>query len=315
MLSEINMVTIGVADLSRSQTFYQRALGFEIHGGGAVPVDEVAGAWRIPAGLTGRYAILAPAGAKAGFLRLVSWSGVGVRIWGGYDNFPDLGLFAINFRVRDVHEVWKRLLANDASIKSPITRYSLGGMDVVDGQCFDPDGVVIDVHQLSGDLSGIEENLSYCTPVASVSIHAGPVDAAKAFYAKLGFEILYDKELDDLGPFLGFPEGLVLRNANLLKRGRSPHGRVELSDYVGKQARSRTSLAVPPNLGLTMLSFESDDFDSDLAMLEKIGARPGRATRARFGTVERRLATFSGPAGEALELFQDQSRRPSVGEA
>lgn len=306
MLSEIHTVTIGVADLDRSRAFYRDTLGFTVCESGDVPVEELAGSWKIPSGLTGQYAVLAPEDAKAGFLRLIAWSSPGIRIWGDYENFPDLGIFAINFRVRDIADVWQRLMDHGATVKSPVTSYKLGGMDVLDGQCFDPDGVIIDVHQVSGDLSGIEEDSDpYCTPVASVSTHPGPVDAAKAFYQKLGFETLYDKELDNLGEFLGFPEGLILRNANLFKPGRSPHGRVELSDYVGKPAKSRTDLAVPPNLGLTMLSFESDDFENDLALLERIGAHPSRPVTARLGPARQRLATFSGPAGETLEIFQN----------
>jgi catechol 2,3-dioxygenase-like lactoylglutathione lyase family enzyme len=305
MLSEIHTVTIGVADLNRSKSFYEQTLGFKVWNAGDLDVEALASSWGMPRGLTGRYAVLAPEGAEAGFLRLIEWSSPGERIWGNYDNYPDLGLFAINFRVSDLQAVWARLIEAGAAVKAPVTRYKLGGMDVIDGQCFDPDGVIIDVHQVSGDLTGIEEEqVQYCTPVASVSIHAGPVDAAKAFYTQLGFEVLYDKELTELGPFLGFPEGLVLRNANLVKPGRSPHGRVELSDYVGKRAASRTSLAVPPNLGIMMLSFKSDDFERDVTLLEGLGARPGPVTVAQFGSSRRRLAMVSGPAGEALEIFE-----------
>ena len=82
MFSEIKIVTVGVVDLDRSIAFYADALGFEEISRTRVDQEALSEAWRIPAGIAGRYAIMGIPGVESGMLRLVEWTPAGDHVVG-----------------------------------------------------------------------------------------------------------------------------------------------------------------------------------------------------------------------------------------
>lgn len=72
MFSEIKLVTLGVADLDRSSRSTPTPSGSRKSR--EPGVEALSSAWRIPAGIAGRFAIMGIPGVESGMLRLVEWT-------------------------------------------------------------------------------------------------------------------------------------------------------------------------------------------------------------------------------------------------
>jgi len=287
MISEIRIVTLSVADLERSARFYKQALGYVELGGGKLAGDALEQAWRMPPGLTGRFLMLGPPRMASGLLRLVQFTQPGERIWGDYARIQDLGHFAVNFRVRDLKDHWPRLVEAGAKAKSEPTFWKVNeDLSAWDSQCYDPDGVLLDIFEVQGNLdkTPLGEQTAEVSEVQTMAIHVSDMAKSTAFYTGIGFEVFYDKLIENMEGFFGMPKGTSLHNVNLIMPAGSPNGRVELAQYVGFPGRPLRERAVPPNLGG-----------------EAIGG-PLELAVPPFGKVA--LRTFFGPDGETLELFE-----------
>lgn len=96
-----------------------------------------------------------------------------------------------------------------------------------------------------------------------------------------------------------------MRNVNLIME-HTPVGRMEMSQYLGYPGIEVTEWAVPPNHGIFSVTFEVDDLEAASGQVVALGAEPIGGPVAfemlPFGPVA--AATFFGPDGEMIELFE-----------
>ena len=137
--SEIKFVTLGVADLDRSIAFYADAFGFVEIARTRVDHEALGDLWRIPHGIAGRFVILGIPGIESGMLRLVEWTPSGDHVWAPPVKLQDLGPFAVNFRVREIHAAWDSLARAGARPKSPPKYWEVNGDDYFNAADFDAD--------------------------------------------------------------------------------------------------------------------------------------------------------------------------------
>jgi catechol 2,3-dioxygenase-like lactoylglutathione lyase family enzyme len=309
MFSEIKLVTVAVRDLDRAIAFYADALGFEEISRTRVDHEALASAWRVPAGVAGRFAVMGIAGIESGMLRLVEWTPAGDHVWASPARPQDLGAYSVNFRVKDLAAAWNLLGQSGAREKSKPTYWEAEqNIAAWAAQCQDPDGTTLDVCQVMGE---IERTLGPfarghdASEVQSVVIHCADARRSEAFYRALGFEPLYDRVIEHLWTFLGLPTGTKVHDIHLLMPGERPNGRVELVQYVGLQGRSLKRRSAPPGRGPQMISMRVADLDLASTTLKNLGGKPiGRARydSPPFGPVS--SATFFGPSDEVIEVFQ-----------
>lgn len=309
LISEVKFVTLGVAELDRSVAFYADAFGYAEIGRDVVNTEALGTAWRIPQGVTGRFAVMGAQGLASGMLRLVEWTPSGDHVWSKPARIQDLGPFAVNFRVRSIDTGWKRLLGAGATAKSE-PRYWEVNQDIGawDSQCFDPDGTLLDVFQVKGK---IEETLGPfpdgldASEVQTLALHVADAKASQRFYLGLGFVTMYDKVVENLESFFGVPPGTKLHNINMQKAGPRPNGRVEIAQYIGLKGKSLHKRTAPPSRGPLSMSMEVKSLDTARMRLDSLGAKAiGRASYVcpPFGEVN--AATFFGPDSEVVEIFE-----------
>ncbi len=309
MLSEIKLVTLGVADLDRSIFFYADALGFEEISRTRVDHEALAEAWRIPAGIAGRFAVLGIPGRLSGMLRLVEWTPAGDPVWNAPARYQDLGAHGVGFRVKDVNAAWDLLGRAGARDKSKPTYWEgEQNMAAWSSRSFDPDGTQLDMFQVVGEIErtlGVFPAGRETTEAQAVTIHCSEARRSEAFYVGLGFESLYDRVVDHVWDFFGLPQGTKLHTINLIRRGDNPGGRIELVQHVGLSGRSVKARTAAPGRGPLMMSMRTASLDEAADRLKELGAKAiGRARydSPPFGVVS--AATFFGPDDEVIEVFE-----------
>ena len=309
MFSEIKLVTLGVADLDRSIAFYADALGYEEISRTRVNQEALAEAWRVPAGIAGRFAIMGIPGIESGMLRLVEWAPSGEHVWASPARFQDLGAYAVNFRVKEINAAWDLLGRCGAKEKSKPTYWEVEqNIAAWDSQCYDPDGTLLDVFQVVGE---IERTLGPFAPgkdaseVQTLAIHCADARRSEAFYVGLGFEPLYDRVIEQLWTLSGRRQGTKLHNINLIMPGERPNGRIEVAQERGLRGRSLKARTAPPGRGPLKMSMRVDSLEAASDRLKSLGAKPigtARYDSPPFGSVG--AATFFGPSDEVIEVFE-----------
>ncbi len=308
MISELRVATVAVADLDRSCAFYADTFGYARLGEGTVGGREAELAWRMPDGLTGRAVVMGPPGATTGLLRLVRFDAPGEPYWGDYSRPQDYGHYALNVRVPDIHSTIDRLRAAGGRSRSEPTHWTVTpDLSAWDSLSYDPEGVLLDVFQLEpGDGSPLADYDGRPSELQTVAIHVGDARRSAAFYAALGYEVLYDKLIENMESFFHLPSGTGLHNINLYVPGGSLNGRVELAQYVGFPGERQRDRAVPPNLGILSVSMETDDLKATADLLGGLGAEPVcdpvELDLPPYGPAL--VQTFFGLDGEVLEFYQ-----------
>jgi len=309
MLSEIKLVTMGVIDLDRSIAFYADALGYEEISRTRVDHEALSEAWRVPQGVDGRYAIMGRPGIDSGMLRLVEWTPPGEHVWAAPAREQDLGLRAIGVRVREVHAAWDLLGQVGAREKSRPTYWEVEqNIAAWDSRCLDPDGTLLGIFQVVGEIErtlGPFPQDGNATEVQCVSIRCHDARRSAAFYTALGYETLYDREIEHVWSFFGLPQGTRIHRIELIRPGGPSGGRIELHESIGLQAKSLKTRATPPALGPLLISMRVQDLQAARTALKGLGAKPIGAARydcPPFGPVA--AETFFGEDDEVIEIFE-----------
>lgn len=309
MISEVRIVTMSVTDLQRALNFYGEVIGYTVLAEGAVP-DSLREAWRVPEGVEGAMALLAADDSGTGMLRIIQYSGDRDSIWNEDNQLFGNGFDLINFRGRDIKQLLPEMIAAGATGDSEPTFWDVSDdVSVLDSITKDPDGIRLDIftYTKGGELRGpLNTRVS---PVQTIAVCTHDIEKCRAFYGGLGFEVLFDKKIEHLGDFLGHPPGVYLHNVNMIKDGTIIPGRVEMFKYVGIDDDKRINLtekAVPPNIGLLSASFETTDLSAAMDLFRMRGAskiaEPVDVDMPGLGMIQ--LATFTGPDGECLEIYQ-----------
>lgn len=305
-VSEVAMVTVGVADLEATTRFYAQVFQYRTLGEGEIPA-AVATAWRMPAGLRGRYRVLSRAGERYGRLRLLAFDAPGTQVWGRYERIQDHGLYALNLRVGDVQATWRALLEAGARPKSGPTRWNIDPtMVAIDSQCWDLDGTLLDVYTMEGRDEIFTPLGGRASAIETLALHVANADRSWRFYEALGYSLFFDKRIGDLGAFFHLPAGVVLRDVNLIKPERSATGRVEIVQLEGLPGEPVRGRAHPPHHGVLSMSFEVGELDVALAHVCRFGAEPCGGVHVADLQPDgaRRRASVFGPDGELVEFVE-----------
>lgn len=308
MISELRAATVAVADLERSCSFYQDVFAYTRLAEAEVSGHAAELLWQMPPGLTGRTAVLGPAGAATGLLRLVEFDAPGEPYWGDYARAQDYGHYALNIRVGDIHDAVARLRAAGGRSKSEPSYWTAAAdLSAWDSLSYDPDGTVLDVFQLEPAAgSPLADYDGRPSALQTVAVHVSDARASADFYAALGYVELYDKLVEDMESFFRLPPGTGLRNINMYVPDSPTAGRLEMAQYVGFPGVQQRGRAVPPQLGILSVSLATDDLAATAALVTGLGGTPVcpavELDLPPYGQVLAR--SFFGPDGEVLEFHQ-----------
>jgi catechol 2,3-dioxygenase-like lactoylglutathione lyase family enzyme len=304
--SEIRMASISVADLDAAVHFYQQCFHFAVLGSGEGSAAFLR-AWQTPPGLAARYVVLGREGAHTGLLRLVEFSQRGEPIWDDEMRRGDHGFRALNFRVADLSVAWPSLLAAGAVPCAEPTWWEVTTeLRARDSQCLDPSHVLLDVFETRGREDVFPRLDAGTCDLETVAVQVANAERATRFYAALGFEPLFDRTIVDMPQFFRLPAGTVLRDINMIQRGRTHVGRIELVELAGRAGVSLRERARPPNLGIFGISIETQSLGAAESRIRDHGleliAGPLVTLTPPFGRVH--SFTCYGPDGEMLAFFQ-----------
>ncbi|MFY1698363.1 MULTISPECIES: VOC family protein [unclassified Solwaraspora] len=303
-VSELRYVTLGVRDLPASIAFYRRAFGYQVLHRADDDGDDTAALWGLAGPCPAQVAVLGPAGATSGLLRLYGWAAPGPPARTGADR-RDHGHYAVNLRVDRIDEVRQRVQADSELVLSAPRKWSITPeITVWDSLSHDPDGTVLDVFEIVEDRTGFTGAATGPHRVQTIAVHVPDADAATTFYTRLGLRVWFDRTIDGMADFFHVPGGVRLRDVNLYAPGSGDAGRVEIVQYVGLTGRCTDT--APPRTGITSISFEVDDLAAAGTTLCGAGGRPVAdevsVNLPVYGPARSRL--FVGTGGEAIELFQ-----------
>lgn len=308
MISEVRFVTVGVPDLERTQRFYEKVFDYVTHATGTVSGPAYEALWQMPAGMTAKVAVMGPAGATSGLLRLVAFDRPGEPYWGDYSNKQDYGHYALNIRVPDVRAAIARIRENGGRGKSEPTRWQVTpDLAAWDSLSFDPDGVILDVFQLEPAKGSLMDDYDgRCSALQTIAIHTSDARRSARFYAALGYRPWYDRVLEGMEGFFKLPEGTGLHNINMIIPDNPSIGRIEIAQYVGFPGKSQRDRAVPPNYGALSASMETDDLAETEKLLHAIGTEPvgDRVEVDLPGIGPAYARSYFGPDDEVLEFYQ-----------
>ncbi len=308
MISEVRFVTVGVPNLERAKRFYEKVFDYVTHDTATVSGPAYETLWQMPTGLTGDVAVVGPAGASSGLLRLVAFDQPGEPYWGDYSRSQDYGHYALNIRVPEIRAAISRIKDNGGRSRSEPTHWRVTpDLAAWDSLSYDPDGVILDVFQLetaAGSL--LDDYHGRCSPLQTVAIHTSDARRSARFYAALGFRPWYDKLLERMEEFFKIPAGTALHNINMIMPDNPSIGRIEIAQYVGFPGSSQRDRAVPPNHGLLVASLETDDLAETEKLLHSIGTEPvgDRVEVDLPGVGPAYARTYFGPDDEVLEFYQ-----------
>jgi len=309
MFSEVKLATVGVGDLDRAIAFYADAFALEEISRTTVDTDAVSEAWRIPAGITGRYAVMGIPGNESGMLRLVEWQPVGDHVRGAPARFQDYGMNGLTFRVREINAAWDNLCRSGARDRMKPTYWELEqNLCPWTADATDHDGTALEIFEVVGEVAdslGPFRTGRDVTEVQAVTIHSSDARRSSAFYGALGFEALYDRVIEQAWALLDLPKGTKLQSVHLIRPGARSSGRIEICHYIGMPGRTLKSRSTPPARGPLMMSIRVASLDEACAKVKTQGAKPigsARYNSPPFGNVS--AATFFGPDDEVIELFE-----------
>ena len=317
MISALKQAMISVDRLEDSVAFYKDIIGFEVILESDIPADTVARLWDLPEGMTAEVVVLAKSGIQWGQLRLVQFSPKSKTIIREKANNWDPGIFDIAFLGEDAtktHGILKR---------AGIGCSEIGVYDIPD---YDNmrlreilakglDGVAIAF--LHYDPPYKPKNLKEFSEVLHSVVIVADMQSSLRFYGDvLEMDPQTDMVMDNdtVRHIIGTPKDTVIRMVSL-KRQKGFTGRIMLFQFLGtdEQPLRGTDFApesIPPNIGLCLLAFDTDDIDELESRFKKndieIVCAPRSIEEKLFG--HRRVMTVKSPEGTLLEFAE--SDRP-----
>ena len=313
LVSEVRIVNVSVGSMDGALALYSGVLGLDVIARGDLP-PELAGPWRIPPGLSGKVALLAAGSERTGMLRLVEFDAPGDPVWTKTHQLSGNGFWALNYRVHDIRALLPRLLEAGVTGSGEAKNWAITDeVEVWDSITTDPDGVHLDVYSYErgaevrgGALHG------RISPLQTIAMCVHDLANTRRFYEGLGFEVLWERTIAGLEDMLQIPEGITLHDANLVRNPDILPGRVELFQFLDTGVVSLpepvplTNRAVPPARGILSVSIATPDLDEASRLVTNLGAAavapPVEVELPGIGRAT--VATFLGPEGECVELYQ-----------
>jgi catechol 2,3-dioxygenase-like lactoylglutathione lyase family enzyme len=306
--SGIEKIVISVGSMDESLAFYRDQIGMKVVAEQRLEPEKIQKLWDLSLG-TEAQAVFLKNEEQSTLLELIEFQpNSGKTIRGGAQPW-DYGIYDIAFLVGDLEKTYKDLVGKGFRFLSPPIPYS-------------PDWVPYDVKE--NILIGPNE-----MPIALIELVNAPpselkgafgriVDSAQAvenidevirFYGDiLGLSLQWDMKLPRglIDEVLMLPQKTDVRIALFNKEG-SEGPFVEFLEYSCK-GKSLASVAKPPNLGVFMISFETDDLSGLIEKFNKenvkIVSGPIKMEVAPHGMVK--TIVVEGPSKVMIELFEKQ---------
>ena len=291
-MKRIKMATIGVPDLGAIEPLYRDWIGYTVIERGGVPAD-LAASWGAPNSAGRPYIVMQPESGTDVFIRAVEIDPVP-----DYKALTTWGWNAIEIIADDSDALYEKLKDSPFTIiGTPETIQNYPSI-----RAFQIRGPVEDVLYLTTE-TGDRSNSLLPLPGAPIGrpfimVVAGPdIQALQDFYADT-FDMarlpINNSPVDVVNKAQGLPPG---SERPLTIVGMADHGNIlELDGYgdnTGPRPRSEGQL--PPGIAMTSVTVESLDGLGLDFITEPVSAYGSRA------------ATTIGPAGELLELIEDQN--------
>jgi len=135
-----------------------------------------------------------------------------------------------------------------------------------------------------------------------VTIAVNDLDAAKAFFAALGFETAIDVEIsgERMDAYMGVP-GLVADHVTLVLANAAPRLEVQLLKFHQPEARTDPNIDRLDKIGFNHICFVVDDIDAEIARLKGHGVELRNSVMTFH---DRKLVYLVGPEGVTIELAE-----------
>lgn len=290
------IATIGVPDVAAAQAMYEQAIGlYEVNRG--TVSEQVATSWGAPA-MRGRpWAMMrCESGDETFRIRIVQVDPVP-----GYKAMGTWGLNAIEMISQDIYAVNEKVLAAGFEVIGEPRPLSEAFASVHAMQMKGPGE---EVFYFAGDVTGenefgLIEAKSQVDRIFNAVVGTPNIKASRNFYGTvLGMSVgeLMQFKVRVVADALGYSRDRAIAIGGV--RGTRPGSSIEFDaypvDHSGPRPRAKGQL--PP--GVSMISLLTDDFDSlDVSFIAppKVLYGGGRA------------ATFVGPAGEWVEILEQET--------
>lgn len=308
--SGIDRIFIGTRDMDESLAFYRDFVKMSVVADQELDSGKITKLWDLPKGTSAR-AVFLKNEDQPTLLELIQFnthSGryirEGARTW-------DYGIYDIAFTVKDLKKIYIELRDKGFSFITPPTLYSptlLSGLNVKFSVCIGPDEVPI-AHIQPVTPSPPIMKKAYGRLGDSAQMVENMEEALRFYRDLLGLTVIKDatfpKGLYD--EILDLPEGTEGRIVILNKVG-SKSTFTELVE-VSIKGKSLAEVARPPNLGIFMISFETDNLSFLTEKLKKdnftILAGPIELELIPYGKI--RIIEVKGPSKVRIEFFERRS--------
>jgi len=306
----IDRVFISVRDMDESLSFYQGIVGMSMVAEQELGAEKTQKLWGLPEGTKAR-AVFLKNEEQPTLLELIQFDPHSGKFIRAGANIWDYGIYDIAFTVKDLDKTYKRLTDQGFTFLTPPMPYSptfFPNFHVKFSVCLGPNEMPIPHIQpitppppeMKGDYGKIMD---------SAQIVEEMEEALRFYRNLLGLTVITDATFPKglLDEILRLPEGTEGRIVLLNKEG-SESPAIELIQLSVK-GRPLSEVARPPNLGIFMISFETDNLSSLLEKLKRenitVLSGPIELVLQPYGKI--RLIEIEGPSKVRIELFEKRS--------
>ncbi len=271
--------------------------------------------WGLNEKVSAREVLMRAPGSRMGFVRLVQFLGAKQRQIRSNDQSWDTGgIFDINVRVKNLDRIAAAMQAQNWQGVAEPNVFQFGPFQVKEWLARGPDGVRFAlIERIDPPLEEALPPQGFSRAFNSTQI-VKDMEKTRDFYTgTLGFKsYLESTQVNEKpGPsVLGLPYNLstsVKYRAALLNPLDKNEGSVEILRFDGVTGADFKERGAPPNLGMLMLRFPTEDalvFARELKQKGvTIAAGPGRVDLPGYGTCE--LFALRTPEGAWLEFFTE----------
>lgn len=314
--SGIDRIYISVKDMDESLAFYRDWVGMMIVADQPLESDQIQQLWNLPKDTKAR-AVLLRKDEQPTMLELIEFKPHSGKTIKADTQIWDYGIDDICFMVKDIEKTYNGLIKKGFRFVSPPVFYSPGFVpfDVKETILIGPNEMRIAHVEVVSDLEPeaqrdlkvpvIKEDYGLIVDSAQI---VEDMDEVIRFYRDiLGLTLVGDHKMPQgaLNTILPLPPGIDVRIALFNKEG-SPPPVVEFLEF-SRKGKSLASVAKPPNLGIFMISFETDDLSGLMKRLKEEGfpvvAGPVEMEIAPYGKIQ--SVIVEGPSKITIEFFQN----------
>jgi catechol 2,3-dioxygenase-like lactoylglutathione lyase family enzyme len=303
--SGIDRVFISVKDMNESLTFYRDWVGMKVVAEQHLDPEAVQQLWKLRKGTKAR-AVFLQNEEQPTMLELIQFQPHSERTIRGGAKTWDYGIYDICFVVQDLDKTYKDLMEKGFAFISPPIFYSPDWVpfDVKESILIGPDEMPIAHAEIIPPLKPEMHN-AYGQIFDSAQMVEDMDEAIRFYRDILGLTLVADNNWGGLvDELLRLPPDTDVRMVLFNKEGTEAPV-VECIKF-SLQGKSLASVARPPNRGIFMISFETDDLSGLIEEFNKkkvnVLSGPVEMEVAPHGMT--RAVTVEGPSKVMIEFFE-----------